>query len=190
MSAAPYLAGLQGGWLILRSLPLWQQHPRLVFFWCISGSPSAAWGCCSPKAAGTLGIPGDTGEVSLFKQVVLGDALSLLVAKLPLCRLSSASFSSILPLPFRTSRSNLSSRCFFPPYVPEWFWVWLWSQSLLFTQVRNPRSILCGWRASPMLCQLWQPWWPLGHRGGRHGASGAQRSPFAGGRWGLEAASV
>lgn len=60
------------------------------------------------------------------------------------------------------------------------FGVWLWSQSLLFTWARNLRSTLRGWRGCPMLCQLWQPQWPLGHRGQGHGTSGVQRSPFAG----------
>lgn len=39
--------------------------------------------------------------------------------------------------------------CFFVLYIPERFWVWLWSQSLLFKQVRNPRSTLHGWRGLP-----------------------------------------
>lgn len=71
-----------------------------------------------PKAAGTLDILGDTGETNLFMQVVLRDALSPLVTKRSLYCLSLASFSLILPLPFHTSRGNLSSTCFFPSACP------------------------------------------------------------------------
>lgn len=106
-----------------------------------------------PKAAGTLDILGGTGEINLFMQVVLGDVLSLLVTKLSLYCLSLASFGLILPLPFHPSRRNLPSTCFFPLYVLDWFWVW--SQSLLFTWMRNPGSTLHGWKGSPMLCQPW-----------------------------------
>lgn len=45
-----------------------------------------------PKTAGTLDILGeDTGEINLFMHVVLRDALSLLLTKLCLYRLSLAS---------------------------------------------------------------------------------------------------
>lgn len=76
-----------------------------------------------PKAAGTLDLLGDTGEINLFAQVVLRGAVSLRVTILSLYRLSLASFCLILPLPFHTSRSNLSSMCFYSLHVPEQFWV-------------------------------------------------------------------
>lgn len=86
------LTGLPGGRVIHQSLPLGQQWPCLVFFSCLLGSPSDAWGCCS-SPAGTLDTLVDSGDINLFMQVVLRAALSLMVTELSLYHMSLASFS-------------------------------------------------------------------------------------------------
>lgn len=49
--------------------------PHPVFFSCLLGSHSDAWCCCSSKA-GTLDTLTDPGDIHLFMQVVLRDALN------------------------------------------------------------------------------------------------------------------
>lgn len=92
LGAALDLAGLPGGQVIHQSLPLRQQWPCFVFSSCILGSPSDVWGYCSSEA-GTLDTLVDPGNINLFMQVVLRDALLLMVTELSLYRISLASFS-------------------------------------------------------------------------------------------------
>lgn len=146
LGAALDLTGLPGGEVI--HLPLQHQCPCLVFFSSLLGSQSDAWSCCSSKA-GTLDTLADPGDNNLFMQVVLRSALSLMVTELSLYHVFN--ILQFILLPFHTSRSDFSSTCFFVLCALEWFWLWLWlwSQSLLYKQVRNPRSTLQGWRGLP-----------------------------------------
>lgn len=74
--------GLPGGQVIHQSLLLVTAMPYLVLFSCLLGSQSDAWGYCNSKA-GTLDTLADPGDINLFRQVVLRDALLLLNLGMP-----------------------------------------------------------------------------------------------------------